>query len=287
MNIDDPKLTAFALDELEEPMKSEIARAIAGSPEAQRRVAETREIANALKHGFAAELETKSGAPTNIMDIRDEPWFWSRARPLALAAAIAVLAVLAAITFSTYRPRNDSVATSPTGTNTPEIQVEEPAPVEAASPFSGPERVSNPLKREAIQQIERVVIGELIDPHLQTGEIRVIETINDAYRIQRLKERLATPVLSKKSNPWTATGTYHLIFLDRYNHVVAAARFYRSPDFGFVLQPSKYGSEREKRFFVGDSGGALPGAWEESVDYSNYVIPFSDWPEGIGYSPGA
>ena len=54
MNIDDPKLTAFALDELEEPEKSTIARAVAESPEAQRVVEETRELSRALKNEFAA-----------------------------------------------------------------------------------------------------------------------------------------------------------------------------------------------------------------------------------------
>jgi len=40
MSPDDPKLTAFALDELDEPEKSAIARALANSPEAQRFVAD-------------------------------------------------------------------------------------------------------------------------------------------------------------------------------------------------------------------------------------------------------
>jgi hypothetical protein len=42
MNIDDPKVTAFALDELDEPERSTIAREIAALPEAQRAVDETR-----------------------------------------------------------------------------------------------------------------------------------------------------------------------------------------------------------------------------------------------------
>src|ERR1051325_9760653 len=45
MNTDDPKLTAFALDELAEPERSTIARAIADSPQAQRYVEKTRELA--------------------------------------------------------------------------------------------------------------------------------------------------------------------------------------------------------------------------------------------------
>ena len=36
MNVDDPKLTAYALDELDEAERSAIARATADSPEMQR-----------------------------------------------------------------------------------------------------------------------------------------------------------------------------------------------------------------------------------------------------------
>ena len=49
MNIDDPKLTAYALDELDQPERSAIARATGDSPEMQRFVAETKELARALR----------------------------------------------------------------------------------------------------------------------------------------------------------------------------------------------------------------------------------------------
>jgi len=98
MNLDDPKLTAFALDEVDEPERSAIARALAESPEAKRIVDETREMARALKNEFAAELEKDVILPTNLVDIRDDPWFWSVARPLAVAAVIAVCAIVAGVT---------------------------------------------------------------------------------------------------------------------------------------------------------------------------------------------
>jgi Ca-activated chloride channel family protein len=115
MNLDDPKLTAFALDELDEPERSQIARAITKSPEAQRFVDETKEMARALKREFAAELKMEGRAPaspileavsqssalqersSNLSDIRDDPWFWSIGRPLAIAAVIAILAVIAGL----------------------------------------------------------------------------------------------------------------------------------------------------------------------------------------------
>ena len=103
MNIDDPKLTAFALDELEEPEKSTIAREVAQSPEAQRLVDETRELARALKNEFAAELNEKAKPPLSLSDIRDDPWFWGIGRPLALAALLAIFAVIAGAVFLPLR----------------------------------------------------------------------------------------------------------------------------------------------------------------------------------------
>jgi Ca-activated chloride channel family protein len=123
MNLDDPKLTAYALGELDGPERGAIARAVAESPEAQRFVEETRGLAQALSNEFAAELvkETlpaanprkgafrvahacrRTGDRRSLIDIRDDPWFWSIARPLAIAAVIAFVALIGAISVSTYR----------------------------------------------------------------------------------------------------------------------------------------------------------------------------------------
>jgi Ca-activated chloride channel family protein len=102
MNIDDPKLTAYALDELDEPEKSTMARAVAESPEAQQFVSETREMAGLLKSEFAADLQ-QAHVPSNLIDIHDDPWFWGIARPLSIAAALAVFAVIGALALGTYK----------------------------------------------------------------------------------------------------------------------------------------------------------------------------------------
>src|SRR5438132_7112317 len=99
MNTDDPKLTAFALDELDEPERSTVARNVAESPEAQRAVDETRELARALKSEFAAELNEKTKPRLNLNDIQDDPWFWSIGRPLAIAAVLAIFGIIAGIAF--------------------------------------------------------------------------------------------------------------------------------------------------------------------------------------------
>jgi hypothetical protein len=100
MNVDDPELTAFALGELDEPGRSAVARAVADSPELQRVITETRELARALQAQYRLELERGLVASANLAAIRGDD-FWSKARPLAIAALVAVLAVIGAVMFST------------------------------------------------------------------------------------------------------------------------------------------------------------------------------------------
>src|SRR5437764_8833037 len=99
MNPDDPKLTAYALDELDEAKRAAIAHEAAASPEVQREVQETQTVARLLRADFAAALKhpadaTKAPLSANLGDIRDDPWFWTRARPLAIAAVLVVVAVI-------------------------------------------------------------------------------------------------------------------------------------------------------------------------------------------------
>ena len=86
MNVDDPKLTAYALHELDEAERSAIASATADSSEAQRFIAETRDVARALRSQYRLELEQELTAPGKLAGIHDDT-FWSKAGPLAIAAA--------------------------------------------------------------------------------------------------------------------------------------------------------------------------------------------------------
>ncbi|PYI48401.1 MAG: hypothetical protein DMF10_04285 [Verrucomicrobia bacterium] len=90
MNLDDPRLTAYALGELEEPEKSAIARAIADSPEAQRVVLETQQVAQALRLQYKLELKEEWIAPR-------------KAGPLAIAAVLTLLALIGALVLATNR----------------------------------------------------------------------------------------------------------------------------------------------------------------------------------------
>jgi Domain of unknown function (DUF3520)/von Willebrand factor len=99
MNIDDPKLTAYALEELDEAERSAIARVIAESPEAQHFIADTQQLARLLKSQYGFELERELVARKKFIAVHDDS-FWSKAGPLAIAAAVAVLAVIGAVMFS-------------------------------------------------------------------------------------------------------------------------------------------------------------------------------------------
>src|SRR6266849_1848803 len=104
MNVDDPKLTAYALDELDESERSAIARATADSPEAQRFIAEAQDLARALRSQYRLELKRELIAPEKIAAIHGDT-FWSRVGPVAIAALLAILAVVGAILFSSNETR--------------------------------------------------------------------------------------------------------------------------------------------------------------------------------------
>jgi Ca-activated chloride channel family protein len=103
MNVDDPKLTAYALGELSAGEKLQVEAAVAESPEAQRVVSETQELAKILSSEYESERKGEPVTPVKLIDIHDDPWFWSIARPLSIAAVIAVFALISAIAVSTYR----------------------------------------------------------------------------------------------------------------------------------------------------------------------------------------
>jgi Ca-activated chloride channel family protein len=104
MNIDDPKLTAYALDELAAEEKADLEAAIAESPDAERFIAETRELGQMLEAEYQVERKSETVRPANLIDIHGDRWFWAIARPLAIAALLAVAALIAGVAvFSKYR----------------------------------------------------------------------------------------------------------------------------------------------------------------------------------------
>jgi Ca-activated chloride channel family protein len=150
MNVDDPKLTAYALGELSGEEKARIAADVARSPETQEFVAETQEFAQMLKGEYEAECAAEPVRPKNLIDIRGDRWFWAIARPLSIAAVLALAALIAGVVISS-KYRNDQriagaplMITLPTGVppagNAPssdvqgEFVTEDPNAVTAATP---------------------------------------------------------------------------------------------------------------------------------------------------------
>jgi Ca-activated chloride channel family protein len=220
MNLDDPKLTAFALKELDEPERSTIARAVAESPEAQRFVDETREVACVLKSEYAAEFEKGTPVPANLIDIRDDPWFWSIARPLAIAAIIAICALVASVAVvSLKRPHfQDEQRIIVTGNNIPatgevgpnpqanevegqmELAAETPAAPTANAPLAG----GFVLEKRALKSAAKVASYDssaaraLIDRADRYGGIRAP---NGEFNTAAYDHIVENPFLDAKSNP--------------------------------------------------------------------------------------
>jgi Domain of unknown function (DUF3520)/von Willebrand factor len=175
MNIDDPKLTAYALDELDEAERAAILEEGAASPEVQREVQETQTMARLLRKEFAAEAEqlrhrentdaTKAPLSANLSDIRDDPWFWTRARPLAIAAVFAVFAVIGLAIFGSNKLREKEIAQADQRSNT--------IPPRSRAVEAEVEDAQNPIASYAI--VQRFINDGLLPPK---DSVRIEEMIN-------------------------------------------------------------------------------------------------------------
>ncbi len=280
MNLDDPKLTAFALDELDEPEKSAIAKDIAASPAAQREVHEIRALAGHLRREFAADMEGRAPASAasqssslhdgrSLGDIRGDRWFWSIARPLAIAATLAVLGLVAAILFGGRYLKFAGPRSS-----TAEIELVDSAPRAKTSPDDA---VANPLRVELVASVDHAVVGEVVgENEAGAAKVRLVDDIREPARVATLKKCLTTRNLQKMSFKGTKVRTYRVIFLDRAEHTVACADFSCSNENGAVL-----------RLVARNGNPPLPGDWQPQIDYSGYAIPFPEWREAISQCPGS
>jgi len=276
MNLDDPKLTAFALDELDEPEKSAVAKRIASSPEAQREIREIRGLASALRDEFAANMEGRATlSPASdghdrhsLSDIHGDRWFWSIARPLAIAATLAVLGLVTAILLG--GPHLKFAGPRP---GTTEIELVDSAP---RAKTSADDAVANPLQVELIDSVDHVVVGEVVGKNeAGQADVRLIDDIREPARMAKLKKCLTTRNLKKVLSGGTNVRSYRLIFLDRAEHTVACADFSCSNEDGAVL-----------RLVARNGNAPLPGDWQPQIDYAGYAIPFPEWKEAISQCPG-
>jgi hypothetical protein len=175
MNIDDPKLTAYALDELDEAERAAILDEVAASPEVQREVQETQTMARLLRKEFAAEAEqlrhrentdaTKAPLSANLSNIRDDPWFWTRARPLAIAAMFAVFAVIGLAIFGSNKLREKEIAQADQRSTT--------IPPRSRAVEAEVDDAQNPIASYAI--VQRFINDGLLPPK---DSVRIEEMIN-------------------------------------------------------------------------------------------------------------
>jgi hypothetical protein len=175
MNIDDPKLTAYVLDELDEEERAAMAHLVAASPEAQREIQETQTMARLLRKEFGAEAEqlrhrentdaTKAPLSANLSDIRDDPWFWTRARPLAIAAVLAVFAVIGLAIFGSNKLREKEIVQADQRTTA--------LPPRSSAVEAEVEDAQNPIASYAI--VRRFINDGLLPPK---DSVRIEEMIN-------------------------------------------------------------------------------------------------------------
>ena len=209
MNIDDPKLTAYALDELDEAERAAIADEVAASPEAQREIQETQTMARLLRKEFAAELSKEAPLRANLSDIRDDPWLWSIARPLAIAAVIAVFAVIGLAIFGSYKlDQNEIVQASRHPTNLP---LAAPSAVEAEMAQTATPMIA--LQQPAAQP-------EFGEERSQEGDIR---TQNRKFNTADYGHLIENPFLAALDNPLSTfsidvdTASYSIVRRFIYN----------------------------------------------------------------------
>jgi Ca-activated chloride channel family protein len=102
-NLDDPNLTAFALGELSADDHAKMAKAVAGSPEAQSYVAETQQFARLLRAEYEAERQQPAQRSPIVVRMEEERRASWRYQWGSLAAALAIFAVIAAVAFTTIQ----------------------------------------------------------------------------------------------------------------------------------------------------------------------------------------
>ncbi|MEY2562171.1 MAG: Ca-activated chloride channel [Verrucomicrobiota bacterium] len=103
INLDDPNLTAFALDELSGAERTAMAQVVASSPEAQAFVAETQQLARLLKSEYVADRQLPPERTSHVAVMAEQRRRWSWNQWGSLAAALAIFAVLSVVAVGTIR----------------------------------------------------------------------------------------------------------------------------------------------------------------------------------------
>jgi hypothetical protein len=181
-------------------------------------------MARLLRKEFAAEAEqlrhrentvaTKASLSANLSDIRDDPWFWTRARPLAIAAVFAVFAVIGLAIFGSnkLRERKSPQADQRSTTIPPRSRAVEAEVEDAQNPIASYAIVQRFINDGLLPPKDSVRIEEMINyftynyPRPKPDELFSIEVEvagcpwADSHRLVRIGLRgreIADPVVKK------------------------------------------------------------------------------------------
>ncbi len=223
INLDDPKLTAYALEELSEPERTKMECAVAASTEAQEFVREMRLLTGNLRAEYATEL---GAHPVDEMrtvpfETRDDPW--SLSRRLALAATITLCATLAAILVGTVQRNRLVVSGDDTGparwaggsstmvTGPVAGAVEGIERAEEAAPETKPAAPAQASSKDTAQRMRRDVAKLMAEPgyraDLPAARPHELERSAGAAASSRAPAPVAQEQLSTKRQPPTAFKT--------------------------------------------------------------------------------
>ncbi|OJW19597.1 MAG: hypothetical protein BGO49_14180 [Planctomycetales bacterium 71-10] len=143
LDIDDPRLTAFALGELPEAERPDIEQALADHPELAREVEQIRLTARWLSEQLHEEQAREAAAAASplrlVADVPRKPWFRRPASWLSAAAAVLVLGVSATLLMPRYQAAREEPAARyarwfKTDVASDKAVASAPAPAPAAEP---------------------------------------------------------------------------------------------------------------------------------------------------------
>ena len=163
-DLDDPKLTAYALGELDEAERAEVEALVRQSPEVQRYVDEVRATARDLESHLRNELDAEPQPQTFTIPAAGRPRRW-----LALAVAASVVVAMGATALVLLR-RNSAGPTIAQGV---------PANV-ASAPTTQPALERDRAVREKITQVKQLVReGKYEQALAGTDQILLLDPNND------------------------------------------------------------------------------------------------------------
>lgn len=213
MSPDDPKVTAYALNELSEEERRAVEKSLRDSPELDAVVREIHAVADELGAAFKAELHLTTEEPHNVLPMPYGRLFWSERRWPALAMVAALILVFCVIAGLLWRGGSSPTLAISNQPDLPEITVEDESPASSGPEQSPGER---PFVSATTQRITRLplrlgtgsfarvrnYIAAGVRP--PTNEVRIEELVNAfTYTYPEPQDdRIVTAVADAAPCPW-------------------------------------------------------------------------------------